>query len=115
MVQWETHKILQGAVQSPAPEKEQLCESTYAGCHPGGKQLGRKRLRGPDRHQVEHEPALCPSGKGGKWYFVHKRSCLNIRKQFYCCEGDQVPAQVAKRGGRVSLPEGILEPEYGPG
>ena len=40
------------------------------------KQLGREEPGGPGRRQVEHEPALCPCGKGGQLHpGLHEGKC----------------------------------------
>jgi len=45
----------------------------------------------------------------------HRRLPLNIRN-FFHCEGDRALAQVAQRGCRVSILEGIQKPSgHGPG
>ena len=41
-------------------------EPQQAGDGPAGKQLGRKVLVGPSRHEVDHEAAMCPCGKAGQ-------------------------------------------------
>jgi len=43
------------------------CTSTWL-AHPSGKQLDRKVPEGRGREQVEHEPAMYPRHKEGKWY-----------------------------------------------
>ena len=42
------------------------CIKTGWGC-PAGKQLGRKGLKSPGGHRLDHEPVMCPCYQQGKW------------------------------------------------
>ncbi|CAN0060768.1 unnamed protein product, partial [Bubo scandiacus] len=59
-------------------------------------------------------PADGTRGSGHK--VKHRRFPLNIRELFFYCEGDRALAEVAKRGGGISLVGNIKKPSgHGPG
>lgn len=45
---------------------EEFHAPLYARDHPVGDQLQRKGRGGPDGHEIEHEPKMCPCCKEGK-------------------------------------------------
>jgi len=72
----EPHEVQQGEVQSPAPGEEQPHAPVYDGDHSVEKQLCREGPGGPGGHQVDHEAAICPCGRGSQH---QAENCQQVR------------------------------------